>query len=243
MDYQRIFITGDPHGSFGHLHDQQKQQGMTDRDLLIILGDVGVNCYNDRRDIEAKQSLSSLPGTVLCLHGNHERRPTSADLVWKYEKIAWMGGTAWRERAFPSLIFAEEGERYVLGGHTFRVIGGAYSIDDYYRTLMGQPFYPDEQLDEKEKDRIRRQMARDGWKEDVILTHTCPYDCRPLEKFVPGIEQDGVDTSMEEFLQEIEEKTRYREWYCGHWHVEKTVDRIRFLSHSMIRLRPETWND
>ena len=209
---------------------------MTNQDLLIILGDVGVNCYNDERDRRAKDDLSRLLPTILCLHGNHERRPYSPDIIWQYEKEIWQQGTVYVEKGYPSLLFAEEGERYRINGLAFRVIGGAYSIDDYYRTLKGQPFYPDEQLSGEEKIEILRQMELDGWKEDVMLTHTCPYSYRPVEKFVPGIQQDGVDTSMEEFLEEIERKTDYREWYCGHWHVDKTVDRIHFLSHKVVPL-------
>lgn len=210
---------------------------MTEEDLLIILGDVGVNCYNDDRDLKAKTDLSRLPATILCLHGNHERRPYSPDIAWDYKNLNWNGGTVYVEDEFPSLIFAEEGERYTINGLTFRVIGGAYSIDDYYRTLKGQPFYPDEQLSEEEKAKIIHQIERDRWEEDVMLTHTCPYSYRPVEKFVPGIKQDGVDTSMEDFLEGIEKKTKYREWYCGHWHVDKTVDRIHFLSHEVVELK------
>lgn len=209
---------------------------MSSQDLLIILGDVGVNCYNDNRDLDAKADLSSLHPEILCLHGNHERRPYSPDIVWSYEKSVWKQGAVFVEKEFPTLLFAEEGERYLINGYTFRVIGGAYSIDDYYRTLKGQPFYPDEQLSEEERNRILRRMGEDGWKEDVILTHTCPYSYRPVEKFVPGIPQDGVDTSMEEFLEKIEKRTEYKQWYCGHWHVDKDVDRIHFLSHKVIEL-------
>lgn len=238
MEYRRIFVTGDTHEEFAHLHEKQKTMHMTGEDLLIILGDVGVNCYNDDRDIRLKEDLSRLSPTILCLHGNHERRPTSPDIRWEYEPVLWQGGKAYVEHRFPTLIFAEEGERYRIGGRTFRVIGGAYSIDDYFRTLKGHPFYPDEQLSPEERDQIRRQMERDGWQEDVILTHTCPCSVRPVEKFVPGIEQGGVDTSMEDFLEEILRKASFRQWFCGHWHVEKTVGKIRFLSHDVVLLEP-----
>ena len=236
MEYQQIFVTGDPHEEFSHLHEKQKMMHMTGEDLLVILGDVGVNCYNDERDIRLKEDLSQLAPTVLCLHGNHERRPISPDIRWKYEAVSWHGGRAFVESRFPSLIFAEDGERYRINGRTFRVIGGAYSIDDYFRTLKGHPFYPDEQLSSEERADIRKKMERDGWREDVILTHTCPYSVRPLEKFVPGIQQEGVDTSMEDFLEEILQKASFNQWFCGHWHVEKTVGKIRFLSHDVVLL-------
>ena len=31
---------------------------------------------------------------------------------------------------------------------------------------------------------------------------------------------------------EIEEKLDYRAWFCGHWHIDKRIDRMHFLFHS-----------
>ena len=65
MEYQRIFVTGDPHEEFSHLHEKQKMMHMTGEDLLIILGDVGVNCYNDERDIRLKEDIRLKGETVV----------------------------------------------------------------------------------------------------------------------------------------------------------------------------------
>ena len=25
----------------------------------------------------------------------------------------------------------------------------------------------------------------------------------------------------------------YKKWYCGHWHIEKKIDRLEFLYHNI----------
>ena len=38
-----------------------------------------------------------------------------------------------------------------------------------------------------------------------------------------------VDQSTEKFLDELEQKLNYKKWYCGHYHIEKSIDKIRFM--------------
>ena len=43
-------------------------------DILIVLGDVGLNYYGGRCDRIRKMLVEALPITMLCIHGNHEQR-------------------------------------------------------------------------------------------------------------------------------------------------------------------------
>jgi 3-oxoacid CoA-transferase subunit A len=47
--------------------------------------------------------------------------------------------------------------------------------------------------------------------------------------FISGIDQSKVDDSTERWLDEIEDKLEYKAWYCGHWHVDKHVDKMHFI--------------
>jgi len=38
-----------------------------------------------------------------------------------------------------------------------------------------------------------------------------------------------VDKTTEQWLDEIESRLTYHRWYCGHYHVEKRIDRLRFM--------------
>ena len=234
--FENIYLTGDTHASFKGLRLKARRFGLTERDLLIILGDVGINYFGDPRDEQTKSGLAKVPCTILCIHGNHELRPTSPEISHRYKKIEWMGDTAYVEDAFPRFIMAEDGSRYHINGRDFLVIGGAYSVDKYFRIRMGYRWFPDEQLNEAEMDAIISKIEEHGNKEDIILSHTCPYNNRPIECFMPGIDQSQVDESMEKYLQKVVDKTEYNALYCGHWHTEKTDGKIRILFHDIIIL-------
>jgi 3-oxoacid CoA-transferase subunit A len=67
-----------------------------------------------------------------------------------------------------------------------------------------------------------------------VLSHTCPYKYIPREAFLPEIKQSTVDNSTEEWLDMIEDRLEYSDWYCGHFHIEKYDNKIRFLFYEII---------
>ena len=69
-----------------------------------------------------------------------------------------------------------------------------------------------------------------------IRDSTCPAAFVPQEALLPSIDQSTVDTSMEDWLQRIEQRLRYRRWYCGHFHIEKQEGRLRFLHKDIVPL-------
>lgn len=52
----RIFITGDKHGDFSFLPLWCKQNNTTLDDILIILGDAGINYYGGKKDKRIKSN-------------------------------------------------------------------------------------------------------------------------------------------------------------------------------------------
>ncbi len=76
---------------------------------------------------------------------------------------------------------------------------------------------------------MRQVLKKLDNKIDIILSHTCPYKYLPREMFLDGIDQSKVDNSTEYFLDEIEENTSYKLWYCGHYHTDKKIDKIIFM--------------
>lgn len=241
--FAHVYLTGDKHGQFDDLIARAKEIGIAEDDLLIILGDVGLNYYCGRRDDASKRALSQIPCTVLCIHGNHEMRPTSLRVRDKYKKIEWMGDEAYVEPAYPKFIFAEEGARYTINGREFLVIGGAYSVDKYYRLRNGFQWFADEQLNGWEKKRIKARVAEHGNSEDIILSHTCPRSVEPIECYLPTIDQSGIDKGMEDFLQTIVDMASYNKLYCGHWHTDKVDGKVRFLYSDIVEIEPARIND
>ena len=59
-----IYITGDPHGDFRNIARFCKKMQTSKEDVLIILGDAGINYYGPEQDKRKKKYLESLPITI-----------------------------------------------------------------------------------------------------------------------------------------------------------------------------------
>lgn len=220
-----IYYTGDIHGNPYPIIEFCENMDLTEDDVIVILGDVGLNYDLGKRDALIKQALSKLKPTIFCIHGNHECRPHQIDT---YKQAEYCGGIVWYEDDYPNLKFAKDGEIYSLGEYRHLVIGGAYSVDKYYRQMRGMAWWKDEQPSKEIKARVEQQI-RDNPNIDIVLSHTCPQKYVPTEMFLSGIDQSTVDTSTEEWLDTIEEQLEYRAWFCGHWHTDKSIDKMHFL--------------
>ena len=130
-------------------------------------------------------------------------------------------------------VQSETIERYVREGMIVPdlVIGGAYSVDKAYRLARGYGWWSDEQPSDEIKRYVEQQIKEKDF--DVILSHTCPFKYEPIETFLPGIDQSTVDDSTERWLDTIEESTDYKAWYCGHWHINKRIDKMHFFFHGI----------
>ena len=226
-----IYLTGDTHGCFTRIGEFVRKMNTTADDIMIILGDAGVNYFGNPKDMSVKAVLSEYSITLFCLHGNHEMRPAA---VGTYKMKEFCGGFVWYEENYPNILFAKDGEIYTLGGKRCIAIGGAYSVDKQYRLNRGYGWWADEQPSEEIKAYVEEQLKNNAV--DVILSHTCPYKYEPRETFLPFISQDTIDCSTEKWLDVIEESTNYKAWYCGHWHTDKRIDKMHFLFESFEML-------
>lgn len=221
-----IYLTGDTHGSFERIQNFCEQQSTTKDDIMIILGDAGINYYQGKKAELLKQELENYPITFFCVHGNHEQRPYA---IQTYTERLWHEGTVYQEERYPSLLFAKDGEIYNLNGKRTIVIGGAYSVDKFYRIARNYAWYANEQPSDEIKQAVEMKLDISNWKVDIVLSHTTPLKYEPVEVFLPMIDQSTVDKSTEEWLDTIEERLRYEKWYCGHYHTEKSIDRLRIM--------------
>lgn len=228
-----IYITGDKHRDYSDIFEFCYKFKTTRDDVLIVLGDAGINYYLDDRDYILKNSLLQLPITLFCVHGNHEERPENIN---SYKMKKFNGGIVYYEEDYANILFAKDGEIYNFNGNDTLVVGGAYSVDKNYRLIMGYNWYSSEQPNDEIKNRVRNTLKECNNKVDIILSHTCPYKYMPVEVFISGIDQSKVDKSTEEFLDEIESTTSYKKWYCGHYHTEKVIDKLRFMMNDIDEL-------
>ena len=143
-----------------------------------------------------------------------------------------MVGSSFTKRNTPHLLFARDGEIFHMNGLNHLVIGGAYSVDKYYRIARGYGWWEDEQPSGWIKAYVEEQLQKHHV--DVILSHTCPYKYIPREAFLPMVNQNEVDDSTERWLDKIEESANYRAWLCGHWYINKHINFVWFLYDSTV---------
>lgn len=220
-----IYLTGDTHREFDRIFQFCEEYGTTEDDVLVILGDAGINYYCDSRDGELKSELSLLPITLLCIHGNHEERPFELG----YDEMKWRGGIVYYEEQYPNLLFAKDGEIYDFDGRKTIAIGGAYSVDKYYRLQNGMAWFESELPTDEIKEYVESQLEKCDWCVDYVFSHTVPIQYEPVWAFIPGLNQNLVDKSMERWLQDIAEKLDYERWFAGHYHVESQEGSVRIM--------------
>ena len=228
-----LYFTGDIHGNPDKILCFITGNSLTRNDTIVILGDTGMNYYCDKRDYRLKRCLNETGISILSIHGNHEERPYNCP---DYHESTWHGGVIYMEDQFPNLLFAKDGEVYDLDGTQAIVIGGAYSVDKQYRLEHGYNWFSSEQPDYAIKQRVEKKLSSLNWSIDLVLSHTCPQKYVPIEAFLPMIDQSTVDRSTEEWLDMIENRLTYQRWLCGHWHIDKSIDRFRFLMNDFVNI-------
>jgi 3-oxoacid CoA-transferase subunit A len=226
-----LYITGDTHRRFGRVAAFCEAEKTTCDDTLVILGDAGINFFGPEKDLKLKEELSKLPITILCIHGNHEKRPQK---IKGYRKQRFKEAVAYVEDRFPRLAFARDGDIYKIAGFSLTAIGGAYSMDKHYRLAKNISWWADEQPSDLIKRRVERSLAAHSWKVDLVASHTCPISKVPREVFPAGISAASADVSTEAWLERIENRLEYSRWYAGHFHVDKDDGDMRFVSNEFL---------
>lgn len=186
---------------------------------------------NSNAESYKQRLLASLPITFVCIHGNHEKRPTAIN---SYEYVFRFGTKMLYEKSFPNILFALDGETYLVQGKSFLVIGGACSPNKYL-PMGNNTVYDDEQPSIESFEKIRQHYHKKK-NVDYIMTHTCPYDYIPYDACTLPINQSIVDRTTEKRLQYVYDNIDFKHWYCGHYHTNRSVAKITFLYKQVLNL-------
>lgn len=209
-------ITGDTHGDMTRFYNLQDSDPSTIG--IIILGDAGCNYYLNKRDDKTKQKLEDTGYSYFLVRGNHEERPENIKNMITIYNEDIQGEVFWEEK-FPHIFYLKDGGIYNFSGHKTLVIGGAYSVDKYYRLSMGYQWFSEEQLTTTEMEKINAENF--GQKFDFVFTHTCPISWEPTDLFLSMINQETVDKTIEVWLDEFKDEIQWNIWLFGHYHADR----------------------
>ena len=210
------FFSGDTHGDFSRFRDNPIAQDKNN--YIVIAGDCGANFFGGKRDARVWQEVSKYPCRFYTYCGNHDMRPQNA---YNMERIydEAVKGWVWWNPYFPNLRYFEDYGIYMLGKYKCAIIGHAYSVDKYYRLMRNWTWHPDEQLTAQERHECQKLM--EGQHFDFVMTHTAPYNSRPIDKFLACVDQSTVDETMEHWLEALRADIDYDVWLLGHYHIDR----------------------
>lgn len=246
----KFLITGDTHSDFSRFFAFNKEVPEGETWGVIILGDAGLNFWYKAKDENIanrdkinKKRVSKKYRNLqfFCVRGNHEARPEDIPTMEKVFNPD-VGNSVYWESKYPNIFYLLDGREYHFHNYIALVIGGAYSIDKWYRLdceAQGSygGWFENEQLNEKERNEILNLYK--GQSVDLILSHTCPWSWEPRDLFLSFIDQSKVDESMEFWLDQIKEQVDWKVWLCGHFHD----DRILASHAEMLSLKVKDLDD
>ena len=138
-----IYITGDMHGDISQMRQVMQKINCKPNNTLIVLGDFGANYYFDKKDDIFKNAISEYNINIFVIRGNHDGNPSLIEGVEQKEKYDNIG---YIEQKYSNIFYAINGNIYNIEKNQFLVLGGAYSVDKFYRLSMGYKWFSDEQM-------------------------------------------------------------------------------------------------
>lgn len=213
-----IYITGDTHGAFD-IHKINPDEfvagrSLTRDDYVIICGDFGCLWDGGKSDAFWMNWLETLPWNTLFIDGNHE----NFDVLNAYPVEEWKGGKVHKIR--DNVRHLMRGQVFDLDGEKILTVGGAFSHDTDFRS-QGKNWWKEEMLTEEEASETLENLEKADWKVDYIITHDV-YDSHPLASKYPCTMEayDPDQVHIQHFLEQIRQKTDYRKWFHGHYHLD-----------------------
>lgn len=229
---QNWLIRGDCHGNFTWINNQLAIYEPKET-AVIVLGDVGFNFYLNKHDARTKREVEVKGYYIYCVRGNHEMRPEHLeDIIREYDHN--VNGYVLYQENYPHIRYFENYGIYYINGYRCLIIGGAYSVDKWYRLAsagINDPafnnpkrtgWFADECLTEKEMADCEAMIQASGNNYfDFVFTHTCPYKYQPRDMFLGFVDQSSVDDNMEKWMDKLTEQIQFDIWCFGHYHADR----------------------
>lgn len=230
----RLFITGDKHGSLELKKLSRKNfplsRQLTKDDVVIICGDAGFMWDDSRETNYWDNWAEQLPFTLVACLGNHE----NYNIIRALPAEKWCGGIVRKVR--PHVMYLENGEYFNICDHTIFVQGGASSTDKAYRT-EGKSWWSQEIPSYKEFEYSANNLRKHQFVANIIISHTAPNSMiNQIDRFMPTY--DAVTNFLEKVIMQ---NTQYGNWFCGHFHIDRSFypNRFHFLYNDILEIQPD----
>jgi len=223
-------VRGDTHGDFSWMTNGCLADYKPNETAIIILGDAGFNFYLNTNDDKKKKAVNDRGYRFYCVRGNHEARPTDIpgmQDIYDEDVKGWV----YMEMKYSNIRYLHDYSDYCFGKYFTAVIGGAYSVDKWWRlnsagihdVKYNNPkktgWFANEQLTKQELKEAAEKLS--GLPYDFVMTHTCPISWQPTDLFLSAINQSEVDSSMELWMDKFKDHIKYVAWLFGHYHQDR----------------------
>ncbi len=236
-----IFVTGDIHGSYD-IHKLASSRfdakNLTKDDYLIICGDFGLVWDGSKNERYWLRWLDEKPFTTLFVDGNHEGFTALNELP----TISWHGGNV--HQAAESVFHLKRGEIFEIDNRKVFTMGGAKSSAyDIAHREAGISWFPEEIPSSEERDHAIEVLEKANWDADLVITHCAPTSVKSsLELATDRLDIHPMD-EYTDWLDTIKQKLAYKHWFCGHYHVDASLDdNIQVLYRSICKVVDQPTN-
>ena len=209
-----IYLYGDLHRTIDlePLVELSKERRVTDKDVLIILGDFGGVWYSEEEDNEFLNHLADSISYkyILFIDGNHE----NFDRLNKMP-IVEMYGNPTHEVLKDKIYHLMRGYKYTIEDKIFFAMGGADSIDKYQR-IANVDWWSDELPSNEEYERAFKTLDENNFTFDYIISHcTSSYILNDISAYMRD------KNKLTNFFDSILCDLSYKRWYFAHYHLNR----------------------
>lgn len=226
-----VYVTGDVHGEIevrrlsvrNFLNSILACPGHGD--LVVVLGDFGLVWSNPRTKTEDYwiRWLKDKPFEVAFVRGNHENHDM-LDALPTMEKWGSPVGVV-----CDNVYELKTGHIYTIEDQKYFIFGGAESRDRSSR-MFGVSWWPGE-IPSMAQFNLAWDNLDEHCKEvDFVLSHTAP------KNIIQTPYSDYSSDPTCQMLQSFHDGIQFKEWYCGHLHINQSFDNFHILYDHIKRV-------
>ena len=209
-----VYITGDLHGNQWEWLNGIEPL-LHSGDTILFAGDFGFGMmYGPLSEEMFYDRIEEKDITLLFVDGNHE----NFDRLNAYPVEAFCGGKVHKIRK--NVLHLMRGEIFDLEGSHVFAFGGGYSLDRYLGE-KGKAWWSEEMPSAEEYQNAEENLDRVNGQVDFIVTHTAPLQTvdEALCRFC-HMKRITEDRELTHKLETFRNRTSYRHWFFGHYHLD-----------------------